>query len=296
MNNKGIVRTDSLFRIPELILLSGLILCVFGILGVIIPDIGIAASIAGVFCGFWLSGYAVMTVLFPFKASGERIITIIGSILCSITFLTAGALVCEFIGKQAFSYLPDPVVTPFFTSIILLYTTFFVLIALIIEYSRTDRVTLFEYIYRTGSEFSRYVPFIVAGLLILFLFLGAISWILSAVQPGETTELWLLNANHTAGDYPSSIHTGESLTSIIGIHNQEKNTRFILETKIQNNTIDSRPVTLTKGEMTEFPVTINNLPGSPGDIVRVTYNLFTEDGLNTTTTPFRSVSESIRVV
>jgi uncharacterized membrane protein len=294
MNNKGTFRIDSLFRIPELILLSGLILCFLGLLGIIIPYLSLAASIAGIFCGFWLSGYAVMTVLFPFKASGERIVTIIGSLLCSITFLTVGALVCEFIGKQAFSYLPYPSVTHFFTSIILLYTTVLVLIALIVVYSRSDRSTISEYISEAGSELHRYVPAVAAGLLMVLLFLGAVSWILSTAQPAEKTELWLLNMNHTAGDYPTSVHVGEGLTSIIGIHNQEKNTRFILETKIQNDTISSRSVNLGKGEITEFPVIINNLPGSPGDAVRITYNLFPEDGLNTK--PFRSVSESIRIL
>ncbi|PWR74712.1 DUF1616 domain-containing protein [Methanospirillum lacunae] len=294
MNNKGMFRTDSLLRIPELILLSGLILCVFGLLGILIPYLGPATSIAGIVCGFWLSGYAVMTILFPFKASGERIVTIIGSLLCSITFLTVGALVCEFIGNRAFSYLSDPGVTPFFTSIILLYTTIFVLIALIVVYTRSDRITISDFISEAGSELHKYVPIVAAGLLTILLFLGVALWILSAAQPAETTELWLLNMNHTAADYPTSVHAGEGLTSIIGIHNQEKNTRFFLVTKIQNDTISSRPVILDKGEMTEFPVIINNLTGSQGDKVKITYNLFTEDGLNTT--PFRSVSESIRIL
>jgi len=295
MINTETFRTDSLFRTPELILFSGMIICLLGLLGIITPPLYPAASVAGLLCGFWLSGYAVMTILFPYTASGERVVTVIGSILSSITFLTLGALICEFSGKDAFSDSPVPQVSPFFTSIILLYSTIFVLMALIVVFSRSDRTTIPEFFTETGSGLKSLIPVVLAGAAIILLFFGAAVWILSATDPGEVTELWLLNANGTAEDYPSSVHVGEGLTSIIGVRSQEKgNTTFILMTSVQNMTVNSRSLKLAEGEKAEFPVTIDQIPGSPGETVRIRYDLFMRENLNTT--PYRSVSEGIRIL
>nr|WP_319540317.1 DUF1616 domain-containing protein [uncultured Methanospirillum sp.] len=295
MINTETFRTDSLFRIPELILFSGMIICLLGLLGIITPVLYPAAPVAGLLCGFWLSGYAVMTILFPYTASGERVVTVIGSILSSITFLTLSALACEFSGKDAFSDSPVPQVTPFFTSIILLYSTFFVLMALIVVFSRSDRTTIPEFFIEAGSGLKSRIPPILAAAALILLFCGAAAWILSATEPREVTEVWLFNANGTAENYPSSVHTGEKLTSIIGIHSQERgNTTFILTTSVQNRTVNSRTLGLAEGEKAEFPVTIDQVSGTPGETVRIRYDLFRGDNQNTT--PYRSVSEGIRIL
>ncbi len=296
MINTETFRTDSLFRIPELILFSGMIICLLGLLGIIIPVLSPAAPVAGILCGFWLSGYAVMTILFPYIASGERVVTVIGSILSSITFLTLSALACEFSGRNAFSDSSVPQVTPFFTSIILLYSTFFVLMALIVVFSRSDRTTIPEFFIETGFGLKSQIPVVLAAAAIILLFCGAAVWILSTTEPGEVTELWLLNGNGTAEDYPSAVHAGEKLTSIIGIHSQEKGTtNFLLTITVQNRTVNSKKLQLAEGERSEFPVTIDQFPGNPGETVRIRYNLF-RGGENQNTTPYRSVSEGIRIL
>jgi len=295
MTKKETFRTDSLFRIPELFLFLGILICLLGLLGIIIPTFYQVACIAGLLCGFWLSGYAVMTILFPYTTSGERVVTVIGSILISITFLTLGALTCEFTKNQAFTYIPQPQVTPFFTSIILLYSVVLMLMSLIVVFSRTDRTTIPEFFNETGLDLRGNLPVVLAGIVIILIFSGAAVWTLSTSIPGEVTELWLLNADGTAEDYPSSLHAGEGLSSIIGIHSQEKkNTKFILKTTVHNKTIDTRSFELADGETTEFPVTIDQVPGDSGETVRIVYDLFTTENLNTT--PYRSVSEIVRIV
>ncbi len=295
MINTETFRTDSLFRIPELILFSGMIICLSGLLGIFIPTLYLAACVAGLLCGFWLSGYAVMTILFPYTASGERVVTVIGSILGSITFLTLGSLTCELSGKEAFTDTPVPQVTQFFTSIILLYSTLLVLIALIVVFSRSDRTTIPEFFTEAGAEIKSQIPAFLAGAAIIILFCGSTAWILSATEPQEATELWLLNMNGTADKYPTSVHSGETLTSIIGIRSHEEgNTTFLLTTDVQNSTVNSKKLELAEGEITEFPVTIDNIPRNPGETVRIRYELFKGDNENTT--PYRSVSEGIRIL
>jgi|GEM_PF-6450323 len=295
MINTETFRTDSLFRIPELILFSGMIICLSGLLGIFIPTLYPAACVAGLLCGFWLSGYAVMTILFPYTASGERVVTVIGSILSSITFLTLGALTCELLGKEAFTDTPVPQVTQFFTSIILLFSTLLVLIALIVVFSRSDRTTIPEFFTEAGAEIKSQIPIFLAGTAIIILFCGSAALILSATEPQEATELWLLNANGTADKYPTSVHSGETLTSIIGIRSHEEgNTTFLLTTDVQNRTVNSKTLELAKEEITEFPVTIDNIPGNQGETVRIRYELFKGDNENTT--PYRSVSEGIRIL
>lgn len=279
----------------ETILFSGLIICLIGFLGLIIPVLNPVESVIGLLCCFCLSGYAVMSILFPGSVSVERFVTITGTVLISITLLTLGALVCEVTGKPAFSYGAVPSVTPYFTFIILLYTGALVLVSLIIVLKRSDRTATGTYPNQAGTGLFSQILFPITVALIIGMFIIAGVWILPSTQPAPVTELWLLTAKGVAGEYPSSIHAGENLTNIIGVQNEEgTDSEFLLVTRVNEGVAASRTFFIKNGEEQEFPISLDHLPGVAGEKVHITFDLYTN--LDQNTLPYRNVSEVVRIV
>jgi uncharacterized membrane protein len=281
-------------NIPRIILLAGLFICLCGFIGQIIPGLDILSSGAGILCSLWIPGFAVMSIFHSRSSDEEPWNLIIGSVLISITLLAIAALILEQADIQAFIYTDRYCVTSYYTGFILLYTATLTLIGYIscnhpIFTVNKKELPLSIIPYLRGK-----LPSIMVFLVLICAFIGVGTWTLSHAQPEQTTELWLVQADGTAGSYQNTVPSGGIFSAVIGVgNNMDSQSEFSLTTRVNNSIIMSEKITLPPLGEVELPVTIDHVPGIPGEVNLISFDL-TRLG-SPAEAPFRRVSQPVRI-
>jgi len=275
---------------PEIFLLAGLTICIFGVIGLVIPALSVLLSGAGVLCALWIPGFATMTLFHPQQKDGWRCGVGIGSILISVTLLTIAALILEQLRVPAFESHAGFHVTSYLTGFILLYSSILTVSGLIIYQRYHQRIHT-----QALSHLRESLPTIIIILLITGAFTLGSTWILSQIQPERSTELWLLSENGTAGSYQTTATSGGVFTAFIGIKDYSSSqSEFFLITKVNGTIVKTKELHIPPEGEVIFPVTINPMPGVPGDLKLISYDLYQKK--SSVETPFRRVSLPVRIV
>lgn len=122
---------------------------------------------------------------------------------------------------------------------------------------------------------SRWRRLLTIGLL-LALICAAVGLIYAGITPGQSeaqfTELYLLNEDRNASDYPTTLSTGESAAILVGVQSHEAGTRsYRVEVVLDNRSVETYELRLRPGQRIERTVTFT--PQTPGQS-RLTVHLY----------------------
>lgn len=134
------------------------------------------------------------------------------------------------------------------------------------------------------------------GVIIVIFALSLIGIIYVALTPANTgnpyTEFSVLNANGSAGDYPSNLTVGETGTVTAVVTNHEgRDTSYQIVAKLNNQTVESHSITLEDGVTTKKPITFT--PSERGNTMLYLYLYRDKQGPKTE--PYRTLRLGISV-
>ncbi len=232
------------------------VLCMISIVTPILNETSIR-TILGLSLILFLSGYSVISFLFPKKDDLDAIERIAFSFGLSIAIVVLTGLVLNY--------------TPFGIRLMpaLIFLSTFTLLMSIFAFIRRSRIPDKE---RFNVNFEKHLKNIKGSLniksktdkiLSVLLILSIVFAVFTIVytiatpkQDAKFTEFYLLGPNGKASDYPTNLSVGETGNVTVGIVNNEyANVNYKMVVKLNNQTINEENITLSNGAKYEKPFT-----------------------------------------
>jgi uncharacterized membrane protein len=240
-------------------------------------------AIAGLLLIFFVPGYAMLAAIFPKKETVTHVVRVIFSLVFSVIVVGGVGLILSY---TQFGLTTEPLVA---------FITLFIIVSTCAAYARRRSLS-------SDERFAISMPsvldarralslqevtgtldktLVIALILILSTSLVATIYLLAMPYSGQRyTELYVLDPNGKAQDYPSQLRLGENKSVIVGVTNDEQRAvQYTLVTTLNgtagSSTISTEKFSLTNDQNWEKTEVIQ--PDQTGTNLKLSFLLYAND-------------------